>query len=585
MRVKFQGRLRIFCALLIFILLSAVSAGQASCREQTGQDVALLPFTFHGPEDLTYLKSGVRDMIASRIASIENVRVIEKGKVDQILGAGDEDGSGMNFTALGSKLEADYLIAGSITVVGRGVSLDAKVYPLSEKQLGKAMAFFTTAASEDSIIGAISELAWKIRDGVFGKYPAESAGEIPGAETEPVPQGAETAHPDRAYVPPPPAVAPPPVSGQPLTPVPAAPEAGARAAEREQVDSGDKGPLTSEHFDITLRALDVGDVNGDGDREMVLAERDKLYILKEEKNSYSIFGEIEGRSRYAIHAVNLADLNNNGRMEIYVSASDAEGPGSYALEWDGSDFVYLFRDVAWFIRPLETADDIVVLAGQRGASDKVLFPGIYALQHENDTLVEKEKLAVPEEVNLFDFVIVDLDNDRQDEIVAIDQENRLKIYAANGNVAWVSNERYGGTEKFVGGEPFDRNDLDDSKTYRIYVPARIIVADINTDGFADLVVGRNTDGIDSMFKRYRDFDEGAVTALTWDGKNLVSIWDSGNRNGYIPDYQLIRTGDALFNLYIGQIIEISRGGWLSKLTREQTVIRKYRLTPSIPDKE
>ena len=161
--------------------------------EPTSNLTAILPFEVHAAKDLSYLRSGIRDMLASRLASGAGVRIVNKSKTDAALTEGKV--APRRFLELSNRLGADYLVVGSFTSLGGGASIDAKVFA---RQTRTTHDFFATAPKEDDVIMAINNLAWEIGEKIFGKArPSQAAAGPAPAPTAQAP-AYQTAHPERA---------------------------------------------------------------------------------------------------------------------------------------------------------------------------------------------------------------------------------------------------------------------------------------------------------------------------------------------------------------------------------------------------
>jgi hypothetical protein len=60
--------IRKFLVLVLIIPVLFTAAGSAA---ETAKKVAILPFEINAPEDLSYLREGIMDMLASRIGARE----------------------------------------------------------------------------------------------------------------------------------------------------------------------------------------------------------------------------------------------------------------------------------------------------------------------------------------------------------------------------------------------------------------------------------------------------------------------------------------------------------------------------------
>ena len=505
----------VLLAALIFVIHLALPTTGTT---QTGR-IAFLPFKANAPQDMSYLTSGIRDMLASRLASEIGLTVIDKSVVDKALASAGTPTQTEAFQKLGKTLQADFLVAGSLTALGSGLSLDAKVFDMGK---GTSQNFYATAKNESEIIQNIDSLAWDISEKVFAhKRPASALPTAQAAAVQAPPQYA-TAHPERAF------------------------------ASRGGMQGGSpfiypKGITTSEfqktqNMKLSLQGMEVADLDGDGSEEMILADHTGVHIYKRDENRLTKVGRIPGPSGYQIHAISVADLNHNGKPEIYVSTADHQGPKSMAFEWQGGDKAdYLFKDAAWYARAMEIPGEGWVLAGQRGDFDRVVAPGISRLDVSGGKVKATSSLAVPSKVNLFDFTIADLDNDGSKEIIAIDQDDQLQVLRSAGSLLWKSGEYYGGTTRFVGGPPptADQHELIGQEKYdRIYIPSRIIVRDVNGDGFADVLVNKNISISSRLFKNMKNYPSGEIHALTWNGIGLTELWRTRKIDGYISDYLL-----------------------------------------------
>lgn len=106
--------------LLGFLALPHLGYGQETKK------VAVLPFSVNAPEPLDHLKLGLQEMMVTRLEdlglSVVNPKVVNQ----QPLAAAPALGPG-DVSALGQALQADVLVTGSLTQIGRKISLDMKV--------------------------------------------------------------------------------------------------------------------------------------------------------------------------------------------------------------------------------------------------------------------------------------------------------------------------------------------------------------------------------------------------------------------------------------------------------------------------
>ncbi|HIJ89426.1 MAG: FG-GAP-like repeat-containing protein [Desulfobulbaceae bacterium] len=539
---------------LIFAMHIALPTIGAAAK--TGR-IAFLPFKANAQQDMSYLTSGIRDMLASRLASEIGLTVIDKGVVDKALATAGTPTQTEAFLKLGKSLQADYLVAGSLTALGSSLSLDAKVIDVAK---GAPQSFYATAKNESEIIQSIDTMAWDIGEKIFDHKRPASAILQPQAIG---PQGAQaqpqyaTAHPDRAF----------------------AGRTGMGGGSPFIYPKGMTGEFQkTQNMKMTLQFMEMADLDGDGQEEVIYADYDSVQIYKRDNNRLSKVGQIPGKVGYRIHAITVADLNKNGKPEIYVSAADSKEPHSFAFEWLGTDKAnYLFQDVRWYVRAMPVPGEGIVLAGQRSDSDKAVAPGIFRLELSNGALKAGSAMEVPDSVNLFEFTIADLDNDGTREIIAIDQYDRLKVMRPSGTVLWKSDDFYGGTTRFIGGIEA----LGASKTSgqegsaRFYIPSRIIAYDVNGDGQLDIIINKNLSTSSRLFENMKNYPSGEIHALTWNGLALTELWRTRKIDGYIVDYLLRPNADKKgAELLVGIILNT---GALDMFTEQTSTMLIYQL--------
>ena len=79
---------------------------------------------------------------------------------------------------------------------------------------------------------------------------------------------------------------------------------------------GGRNFVKTRNFDMTLRGFDIGDVNGDGQAEIVVADRSEVKVYRRDGTRLNLLGTVKMLARYPVHAVNTADRNGIGRDEI-----------------------------------------------------------------------------------------------------------------------------------------------------------------------------------------------------------------------------------------------------------------------------
>jgi len=559
---------------LFFVTCFIILPANYAAAQDPGKSVAVLPFEMHAPSSMAYLQDGLRAMLASRLAANGGAVIIEHTRVDSLLQETKQPMLQEEAAKLAQELGADYIVTGSLTSLGGSMSLDAKV--LSGDGSFEPLIFYASAAQENEVISAVNQLSWDIAAKVFGAAPpASHAPAKTGPPAQPVEEDAmaafKTEHPDKVY--------------KKQSPVQAAPVASPLIIP----GSADamQGFAKTQNLDFILTGMDTGDIDGDGELDVVLADRRIIRVYRLQNNRLIEFGSVEMPARSKIHAVSLGDLDGNGRAEIYISAADDYSPHSWAYEWDNRLNLVL-EDIPWYIRVLEIPGEGRVLIGQRGGQDSLLLAGIFRLMRNGSKVMPQERIVMPDYVNLFEFALADVTGNGAREIIGISSADRLYVVRPDSSVLWVSDEFYGGTKRYIG-EDYDlvgrqAQDMNSTPSWdvigkegsgkRIYIPSRIMIMDVNGDGRDDVIINKNLSNASRHIEKFKRFKTSQIYALTWNGIALGEIWQTKKIDGYIPDFSFLTlpAHEKTAKLFVGLVLST---GWTSSLTGGESTVLMY----------
>ena len=145
-------------------------------------------------------------------------------------------------------------------------------------------------------------------------------------------------------------------------------------------------------------------------------------------------------------------------------------------------------------------------------------------------------------------------------------------------MVWKSPEHFGGAIRYVGGRdtsPGTRSSArtdEDADEERVYLPTRIIITDINGDGFNDVIINKNPPESSRAFQNLKKYPSGKIEALAWNGLGLVPIWEGDRIEGTLADYQVRRYQNGENKLYVGVILN---SGWAGKKSKKEAPVVTY----------
>jgi len=498
--------------------------------------VVILPYEINADRDLSFISEGIVDMLSSRLAWEDKVVVVPEEETAQAIKSISLPPSEEVARNLGTGLHATHVLFGSVTVFGKSVSLDSKVVDVL--QTSPTLTFSNLAEGMDGLIPEVDLLADEINEKVFGRRPEGVQQPAKAPERPDIYAHPETLLSAGA------AGAAAGTAGQQKAPTGSAPTGAAAAGGFAAVGSVAPTDMTAEGFwksqpyKTVVNGIALGDVDGDNRAEVVFISKDHIYVHRFENQRFLKIWEKDGKRYQNFLAVDVADVNGNGRAEIFVTNVEGSGQrlASFVLEWDGTDFKQVSKDGPWYYRVKDVPGRGKVLYGQKRNVDDLFASDVYELTWQNGEYELGERLKLPKRVNVFGFALGDAMNNGQQSIIAYDETDKICVYDASGNEQWKSDERYGGSMNYLEYTMHMSGAQGDVGYY--FLPQRIFVRDLNDDGINEVIVSHNKGSIGELFSRLRHFSNGYVTSLFWNRYELYRNFQTPGVKGYISDFCL-----------------------------------------------
>jgi hypothetical protein len=354
------------------------------------------------------------------------------------------------------------------------------------------------------------------------------------------------------------------------TPVPASAPALASASALALVkDASGKMP----DLPIDARYFILADLDGDGAVEYVFSDEKKLSVYRPEPSGWKeIWKERVDRKEQEMQQfrIDVADINGNGRPEIFVTRMLDGKVSSYVVEFENGSFRRI-ADIPGFVRVVRYPGRGSVLIGQEYNPDSFYAGQPREYAWSGSAYTAGATFVLPKGTDLFSFVFADFGEGRT-MLVSLDDDNRLVVYSGDTRI-WKSEERYltvetvltkplTGTDLALAGDSAGFNKanilpgpiMDKSRLMRI--TGRMIAFDLSGSGKDDLVVAKNTPV--ALFGGYKG---GELEALTWTGTRLEPRWSVKDLAGPVLDIQVTRPDKA--GVQINGLVKVS-GGIFSK---------------------
>jgi len=498
-------------------MLMILSSYAISPAAEKAARVAVIPFTIHAEKDLSFLKQGIVDMLSSRLAWEGRVEVISREEVLKASPAGAGPLTEKDARAIGTAIDADYVLFGSLTVFGNSVSIDAKMTDISGSR--PTLAFFNQSQGMDEVVPRINQFAEEINTTVFGRKVAVQA--LP---RQPAPAQAPSiyAHPEKVL--------------EPELRQGGGVKEGQSPFVVERGALGGRDFWKSQNIAEELKGIALADVDADGKTETILISAQKVLIYRAEAGRFVKKGEYSGESYTDFIGVDAADVKKDGRAEIFVTALNTSSKKleSFVLEWQDNKPVMSAAGLNWYFRVLNHPLRGRLLLGQKRGVTELFVSGVYELEWNGSGYDAGPPVELPGGLTVFDFALGDIMKDGRELVIAFDKYDHLRLLKPSGGREWEGKDTYGGSENFlevpVPGNARDQ-DID-----RVFLPQRLLVVDLDRDGQSEVVVVRNHALTGRVFDRFRRFDEVQFESLSWDGLGLSRNWHTRKVSGYACDY-------------------------------------------------
>lgn len=523
--------------LAIGILVSGITMLTSNAPAAEPQRVAVLPFKMNAEKDLSFLRNGIFDMLSSRLSDPDKVLVLSRAEVEEILAQETDPLDETAARRIGGKLNADHVLYGSLTMFGNSLSIDAKMLDTAGTQ--PPLTVYSQSPDMGDVIPKIDQFAAEINTKVFGKQAQATAPVVAPAAPRTASQPDSRAHPEKLL------------------------QGGAVAGGGAQVSPFIKRKeqvlestsfWKSPNYNYYISGVAVGDVDGDGLNETVIASPADIIIYRFDN---SIFAQVKRLDKLedGYHlSIDVADINGNGRAEIFVTALNRfkNAVTSFVVESNGTDYAVIAKDEPWYFRVTDTPARGKVLLGQQNRRNNPYGGDIFEMQWDGGAYVPQNGIKTPSGVNVLGVALGDVLNDGSETLVACNSDNNIAIITSGGDSLWKGSDKYGGSVQYFSGEKTDQGQIENP----IYLPMRILVRyRTGENGQSQVVVANNHEATGMRWNR-REFTEAAIEALSWEAASLRNDWSTRKMSRFFSDIQIADfDNDGRDELLAGLIIK------------------------------
>jgi len=525
----------------IVLLFSITTVAASDIR------ILVLPFDIHTSGDMSFLQKGIQEMLNTRLTAMDGILAIDDDETRNQFQKLVDPISEPVAVSLGKSLKADFVVIGRVTLLGEQVSTDSRLLESSNGSV--RLNFSRQGKTQGNILTHINQLASEIQEKLLGK--AETPVAVQPFQS---PNPAETAitaeshqHPEKLWK---------GIDQLSNDPIKTVTQDGKTAVSIWK----------SHRFDGETTSIAKGDIDGDQQDEIILILNNVVSVFRYQDGKVQKMAETGSNLDAYLFRVDAADINGNGRAEIFVNRliQDKSRLKSIVYEWDGNQLVQV-AELDRYLRVIQSESGDILM-GQETGMGGLFATTIERMTWKNDTYSASAAIALPSRANIFSYSQGNALNDGRNVIAQITSDNYIKVIDPGGDAEWISPERFTGSAAWL---PYPSDDSDGRKSdmprkKRYFLPQRILISDIDRDGKNEILVIKNNDMTTYLFPNLRVFKNGHIECLIWDGMGMSPKWKTSDVPGHISDVMIADLNkdnrpEMVFSVVATQSTAFSRG--------------------------
>jgi TolB-like protein len=512
-------------ALFVWVVVAGMAGGvrPAGAAEEGGplkpRRMAVLPWKVNAAEELGFVSDAMVEMLSSRIGSAGSFEMVRSGPL--------KDGPNDKAAAVvGKKLKLDYVLYGSLTVLGKTVSVDSR---LLDVKSGKFSTFYAEGSGLDSVVSIADKLSGDVVTALRPVARAAAAAPGTGATAAAIPPAGGvkvmTGVTDGVGV-----GAPAPVTLPAATPSSGDPFI--IKAEEGKPDFWKSARMKGDFV-----AFVATDLDRDGVKELFLVGRTGMTVAVIKDSKLKILKKLRAPAGVRYIGVLAFDSDRDGVEELYLSGVRGLSAHSSVVEFKDNRYMVTVTGIKWLLRTVTFRGE-VQLVGQGFRESDGFYGGLRVLKRAGGKVTDSGpfELKLPRGADLYRFAYFEgFGPGGEPDLVVLDERGYLRVYKLKGAAwtqYWKSPEYYGGTLNYI-----ESDEAGSGDTRLAPVAGAFFPADLDSDGRAELIIRRNVPGgIGRHVAKPGSFAKGSVMAIEWDGEFITEKWRTREVAGYIADF-------------------------------------------------
>jgi FG-GAP-like repeat len=333
-----------------------------------------------------------------------------------------------------------------------------------------------------------------------------------------------------------------------------------------------KGPIRfvgKQDFEFELVDFAVGDLTGKGHKDYVIIDDHRVMVYRYQNGTFKKVGQVKfQKGVHQFLSVDVADINGNGRDEIFVTDSLGDSLSSFVLEAvpGKKGLTPILENVNRYFRVLRDFDGPPLLISQHPGFEQPFQAGIQKMHPVSGGYSVESELSLStgdhRNIILYGLALGQVISDKGKQTIFLDSDYHLRVYSPGGRLLVGSNEYFGhdprlievGLREQVAGTFIDNPDTPQPVRFK----GRLQLVLHNARKF--LLVPKNY-RTGSFLSKLVIVKNSSLVVLGVTPEGLEKTYETKKQRGYLAAYQAVDTsGQRQKQIHVAHVAD--HGGFL-----------------------
>ncbi|MCE9625962.1 MAG: VCBS repeat-containing protein [Deltaproteobacteria bacterium] len=327
----------------------------------------------------------------------------------------------------------------------------------------------------------------------------------------------------------------------------------------------------SQRLPYEVRALGYGDIDGDGNPEVLLTGKTDLFVYRQNGGDLQEIAKFSGKKLDTFVKVDVMPAQDGGKPWIVLTNLRGTQAASMILRFEGGVLNPVVQEIPYQLRVV-SREGTPRLYGQTYHGDSGRYP-TYEMKVSGNKIDTADKLEIPSEIGLYNFDYLPPGNPNGFVLAGLTPMGKLKLFKEEGGKyksAWTSRETYGGSANDVAVEV--TNTFNEVVADYYIVPLRLQA--LPGGSTPELIVAKNDALLKDILGRKPVISDGKMVKLKWDPLGVEEAWASKKVDGSILDY-LVTSASGSTKLMVA--VRMRDQNFFEGIGRKDSVLLVYDL--------